>query len=69
MEATSIATLAKCGECRASLGWLGRFSPKPKIRQSGLWLEQHLEAAELGEDSMEVLKVPIRGRDARTPVD
>jgi hypothetical protein len=45
LEAAFIGTIAKCGECRASLSWLGRSSPERKIRQLGLWLEQHLEAA------------------------
>lgn len=52
LETVFIGTLAKCGECRPSSNWLGRFSPKPKIAQSGLWLEQHLEAPELTEASI-----------------
>jgi hypothetical protein len=49
LEAALIGTLAKCGECRPSTNWLGRFSPRPKIAQSGMWLEQHLQAPELTE--------------------
>lgn len=52
LEAVLIGTLARCGECRPSSNWLGRFSPKPKIARSGLWLEQFLQAAELTEDSI-----------------
>jgi hypothetical protein len=52
LEAAFIGTLARCGECRPSSNWLGRLSPKPKIAQSGLWLEQHLQAPELAEDSL-----------------
>jgi hypothetical protein len=51
LEAAFIGTLAACGECRSSPDWLGRFSPKVKIAQSGLWLEQHLRAPALTEES------------------
>jgi hypothetical protein len=50
LESRLIGTLARCGECRPSLGWLGRYSPKPAIRQSGLWLVHHLKAPPLSED-------------------
>jgi hypothetical protein len=50
LESRLIGTLARCGECRPSRNWLGRRSPKPPIRQSGLWLVQHLQAHELSED-------------------
>ena len=42
LERLCIATVSLCGSCRASSSWLGNFSPKPKIRASGLWQEQHL---------------------------
>lgn len=42
LEASFIGTLGRCSECHPSANWLGRFSPKPKIAESGLWLEQHL---------------------------
>ena len=51
LEATLIGTLARCGDCRPSANWLGHFSPKLKIAQSGLWLEQHMKAPGLTEDS------------------
>jgi hypothetical protein len=69
LEAVLIGTLAKCGECHGSLGWLGRFSPKPKIRQSGLWLEQHLQSCELSEDSMTAVTTLIRERHAKTSLE
>jgi hypothetical protein len=52
LEALLIGTLARCGECCPSSNWLGRFSPKPNIAQSGLWLEQHLRAPGLTEESI-----------------
>jgi hypothetical protein len=32
-----ISTVASCDECNPSSNWLGRHSPKEKIRKSGLW--------------------------------
>jgi hypothetical protein len=52
LEAVLIGTLARCGECCPSANWLGRFSPKPKIAKSGLWLEHHLQAPEFTEDTL-----------------
>lgn len=56
LEAVLIGTLARCGECSPSSNWLGRFSPKPKIAQNGLWLEQHLQALEVTEDRMKEIR-------------
>jgi hypothetical protein len=63
LEATLIGTLARCDECCPSPNWLGRFSPKPKIAKSGLWLEQHLQAAEFTEDSI----ADVEARFGRRP--
>ncbi len=52
LEAPLIGTLAGCSECAPSPDWLGRFSPKPKIAHGGLWLEHHLQAPPLTEDSL-----------------
>lgn len=41
-EKMMIATVAQCPECGASPEWFGHHSPKVKIRQSGLWQEQHI---------------------------
>lgn len=43
LEKALIGTLAQCSACRGSDGWLGHHSPKECIRQSGLWLSQHLK--------------------------
>ena len=68
LEAALIGTLAKCGECRPSSNWLGCFSPKPKIAQSGLWLEHHLQAAELTQDSITELATLIGGLRREPPL-
>jgi hypothetical protein len=38
LERALIGTLASCPRCGPSDGWLGSYSPKEQIRQSGLWL-------------------------------
>ena len=35
LEAALIGTLASCGHCAASAKWLGKFSPKRQVRDSG----------------------------------
>lgn len=37
LESKIISTLSLCNECSPSKGWLGLYSPKVKIRESGLW--------------------------------
>ncbi|MGH9459919.1 MAG: hypothetical protein ACRD1X_01785 [Vicinamibacteria bacterium] len=49
LEARLIGTVARCGACRSSPAWLGQYSPVEKIRESGLWLVQHLGAEPLTE--------------------
>ncbi len=44
MESRLIGTVAKCRDCNASKEWLGNWSPVSKIRESGLWLYQHLDS-------------------------
>jgi hypothetical protein len=41
-EAKIIATIAQCEECKPSQQWLGTYSPKEKICNSGLWLVNEL---------------------------
>ena len=50
LEAALIGTVAGCGLCRPSAGWLGNHSPKAKVAQSGLWLAQHLKASPIDEN-------------------
>jgi hypothetical protein len=37
LESALISTISLCEECGPSGTWLGLFSPKLKIRESGLW--------------------------------
>ena len=41
-ESKIISTISLCEECKPSKKWLGNFSPKEKIRGSGLWLVNEL---------------------------
>ena len=50
LEARLIGTVARCDACKASNAWLGYHSPIEKVRQSGLWLVQHLKADPLTEN-------------------
>ncbi len=59
LESTLIGTLARCGACRPSRGWLGNDSPVERIRMSGLWLVQHLDAAPLTQRDRETLTTAI----------
>jgi hypothetical protein len=47
LERALIGTLSSCPLCGPSDTWLGNHSPNAKIRESGLWLVQHLSAASL----------------------
>ena len=42
LEARMIATINHCTGCHPSKHWLGSHSPRSQIRESGLWLVQHL---------------------------
>ncbi len=42
LESKIISTISKCLECKPSSNWLGLFSPKEKIINSGLWLVNEL---------------------------
>jgi len=41
-ESKLISTVSICTECQPSNRWLGKYSPKDKIRQSGLWIVNEL---------------------------
>ena len=51
LESTLIGAIARCNLCETSDSWLGNYSPVDKIRSSGLWQVQHLEANEINEDN------------------
>jgi hypothetical protein len=55
LEAKIISTVSLCENCRPSKNWLGNFSPKEKIKRSGLWLVNELWKTPLSENEMEEL--------------
>jgi hypothetical protein len=59
LERALIGTLASCGRCGPSAEWLGSYSPKPQIRESGLWLIQHLRAAPLSPAQQQLITAAI----------
>ena len=61
LEKRLIGTLANCGSCIPSDNWLGRHSPKTKIREGNLWQVQHLGAEPLTPRDKEGILRAIRG--------
>lgn len=51
-----IGTLVKCEKCQASSNWLGNYSPKRKIKSSGLWQVNFLNAHEIGNYEKEIFR-------------
>jgi hypothetical protein len=41
-ETKIISTVSLCKDCGPSSNWLGKYSPKQKIQQSGLWIVNEL---------------------------
>ncbi|OEF98819.1 hypothetical protein BHF71_10325 [Vulcanibacillus modesticaldus] len=42
LESKIIAEISKCSNCKPSSNWLGKYSTKEKIRESGLWQVNNL---------------------------
>ena len=59
LERALIGTLASCPQCGPSDGWLGRYSPDVRIRESGLWLIQFLRAAPLSSAQKDMITAAI----------
>ena len=55
LESRIISTVSLCDGCGPSSEWLGQYSPKEKIRRSGLWLIQGLYKEPLSDDEMKYL--------------
>lgn len=53
-ESRLISTVSKCIECSASDKWLGNFSTKSKIRESGLYLVNELYKSEFDETELNI---------------
>ena len=57
LESKIISTVSLCEECAPSDHWLGLYSPKAKIRESGLWLVNELYKEGLDESDMLQLRI------------
>lgn len=62
LKSRLVGTLSSCRMCQASDNWLGRHSPVGKIKQSGLWLSQHLHSPGLANKDITVLSEYANGR-------
>ena len=60
LESKIISTISLCNQCKPSKNWLGLFSPKQKICESGLWNVNELYKEALDDEDMEELKSIIR---------
>jgi hypothetical protein len=56
LESKIISTLSHCENCKPSKNWLGNYSPKEKIRESGLWLVNELYKEPLSKADMVYLQ-------------
>ncbi len=59
LESKIISTISACEECKPSENWLGCFSPKEKIKKSGLWLVNELYKEPLTEIELQAIKTLI----------
>lgn len=55
LEARLISTLSLCNQCQPSAHWLGSYSPKVKIRESGLWQVNELYKQSLAPEDLSVV--------------
>lgn len=60
LESSLIGTIAHCKMCKPSNNWLGNYSPKQKIKKSGLWLIQHLRNDGINERDKSFILTAIR---------
>jgi hypothetical protein len=55
LESSLIGTLSHCKLCEPSTNWLGNYSPIEKIKESGLWLVQHLTNKPINENDKKII--------------
>ena len=56
IESKIISSISLCPDCRPSDNWFGLFSPKEKIRESGLWLVNELYKEKLNFSELEEIR-------------
>jgi len=62
IESKLISTVSLCNDCKPSSGWLGNYSPKKKICESGLWLVNELYKTPLTLEELKQLEKQIDGK-------
>lgn len=67
LEEGIIAAINQCSGCGPSSNWLGAYSPKRQIRESGLWLVQGLNGQPIAMAEVERLEKRMMG--AKNNVD
>ncbi len=55
LESRIISEISNCDKCSPSNSWLGNYSPKLKIRKSGLWLVNELYKKGFDDDEFQLL--------------
>jgi len=65
IESKIISTISLCEDCKPSKNWLGLFSPKEKIKKSGLWLVNELYKEPLSKIDLDVLKEILNNLNER----
>lgn len=61
IESKIISTVSWCENCDPSKNWLGNFSPKQKIAESGLWLVNELYKTPFDASTIEDFSELIKG--------
>lgn len=59
LESKLISTVSLCDECSPSKDWLGLYSPKEKIRESGLWIVNELYKQPFSLDEYQIFQKTI----------
>jgi len=62
-ESRIVSTLALASDIKPSTNWLGNYSPKSKIKSSGLWQVNELYKEKLSESEFEKLKQKIDAQE------
>jgi len=61
IESKLISTVSRCEQCKPSPRWLGKSSPKEKIRESGLWLVNELYKTPFNKPEIEYFSDILKG--------
>ncbi|HLE08022.1 MAG TPA: hypothetical protein VI914_00140 [Thermodesulfobacteriota bacterium] len=59
LESRIVSTISLCGRCKPSFTWLGLYSPKDRIRESGLWQVNELYKEQLSDGDIKRLEILI----------